>query len=71
LALINTVDLLEHVDFDLDVSLPWLDVVHPTLEHTLVSARTGGTLERSCGWLRFAGSDAAPAPVERAAVPSL
>jgi len=41
LVLINKIDLLEHLDFDLDLFLYNLDAVHPGIEHMLVSARTG------------------------------
>ena len=63
LVLINKVDLLEHLDFDLDLFLYRLDAVHPGAQHMLLSARTGQGLDALRGWLRrFAGSDAAFAP---------
>jgi hydrogenase nickel incorporation protein HypB len=71
LVLINKVDLLEHLEFDLDLFLYRLDAVHPGVERMLVSARTGDGLEELRGWLgRFVASDGAPAPVERAAAQS-
>jgi hydrogenase nickel incorporation protein HypB len=52
LVLINKVDLLPHLDFDLDKLLYNLDAVHPGVERMLVSARTGEGIEEWSGWLR-------------------
>ena len=41
LVLVNKIDLLPHLDFDLDKLLYNLDAVHPDVERMLVSARTG------------------------------
>ena len=41
LVVINKIDLLEHLDFDLDRFLANLEQVHPGVEHLLTSARTG------------------------------
>ena len=41
LVLINKIDLLPHLDFDLDRFLYNLDAVHPDVERMQVSARTG------------------------------
>ena len=41
LVLINKVDLLEHLEFDLERFLYYLDQVHPGVQHMLLSARTG------------------------------
>jgi len=51
LVLINKIDLLEHLDFDLDRFIYHLDAVHPGVERMLVSARTGAGLEAWRGWL--------------------
>jgi hydrogenase nickel incorporation protein HypB len=51
LVLINKIDLLEHLDFDLDRFLYYLDQVHPGVEHMLVSACTGEGVEAWRGWL--------------------
>jgi len=51
LVLINKIDLLEHLDFDLDRFLYHLDAVHPGVERMLVSARTGEGLDAWCDWL--------------------
>jgi hydrogenase nickel incorporation protein HypB len=51
LVLINKVDLLPHLDFDLDKLLYNLDAVHPDVERMLVSARTGEGIEAWRDWL--------------------
>jgi hydrogenase nickel incorporation protein HypB len=51
LVLVNKVDLLEHLDFDLDRYLYHLDAVHPGVERLLVSARTGEGVEAWREWL--------------------
>jgi hydrogenase nickel incorporation protein HypB len=50
LVIVNKLDLLEHVDFDLDKFLYYLDQVHPGVEHLLVSARTGEGVDEVRGW---------------------
>ena len=50
LVIVNKLDLLEHVDFDLDKFLYYLDQVHPGVEHLLVSARTGEGVDAVRGW---------------------
>jgi len=51
LVLINKIDLLPHLDFDLDKLLYNLDAVHPDVERMLVSARTGEGIEAWREWL--------------------
>jgi hydrogenase nickel incorporation protein HypB len=51
LVLVNKIDLLPHVDFDLDKFLHHLDQVHPGVERMLMSARTGEGLEAWRDWL--------------------
>jgi len=51
LVLINKIDLLPHVDFDLDHYLRHLDAVHPGVERMVMSARTGEGLDGFCDWL--------------------
>ena len=41
LVLVNKMDLLEHLDFDLEQFLGNLDAVNPGVERVLTSARTG------------------------------
>jgi hydrogenase nickel incorporation protein HypB len=51
LVVVNKLDLLAHVDFDLDRFLYRLNAVHPGVEHLLVSARTGEGIEELRAWL--------------------
>ena len=61
LVLINKIDLLEHLDFDLDKLLYHLDAVHPGVERMLVSARTGEGIDAWRDWLaRVAAPAEAP-----------
>jgi len=74
LVLVNKIDLLEHLDYDLDLFLHHLDAVHPGVPRMLVSARTGEGVAPWRDWLgeqhgvsecRVAGRELAQA-VERA-----
>jgi hydrogenase nickel incorporation protein HypB len=61
LVLINKVDLLEHLEFDLDRFLYHLDAVHPGVPRMLMSARTGEGVEAFREWLvRAAARRGAP-----------
>jgi hydrogenase nickel incorporation protein HypB len=51
LVLINKVDLLPHLDFDLDRFLYHLDAVNPGVERILTSAKTGEGIEAWRRWL--------------------
>jgi hydrogenase nickel incorporation protein HypB len=51
LVLVNKIDLLPHLDFDLDKLLYNLDAVHPDVERMLVSARTGEGIDAWRDWL--------------------
>jgi hydrogenase nickel incorporation protein HypB len=51
LVLVNKIDLLAHLDFDLDRFLHHLDAVHPGVERMLVSARTGEGIDGFRDWL--------------------
>jgi hydrogenase nickel incorporation protein HypB len=51
LVLVNKVDLLPHLDVDLDKLLWNLEAVHPGVPHMLVSARTGEGLDAWRDWL--------------------
>ncbi len=51
LVLVNKIDLLPHLDYDLDQFLRNLDTVHPSVPHILVSARTGEGIQTWRDWL--------------------
>ena len=51
LVLINKIDLLPHLDFDMELFLRHLDDVHPGVPRMLVSARTGEGIDGWCDWL--------------------
>ena len=62
LVVINKIDLLDHLDFDLDKFLYNLDAVHPGVERMLVSAGTGEGVEQVHDWLlRLAAGAGVPA----------
>ena len=52
LVLVNKVDLLEHLDFDLEQFLGNLDAVNPGVSTILTSARTGQGIDEWCDWLK-------------------
>jgi hydrogenase nickel incorporation protein HypB len=51
LVVVNKIDLLEHVDFDMERFLHHLDAVHPGVAHMEVSARTGEGVDQLRDWL--------------------
>jgi hydrogenase nickel incorporation protein HypB len=51
LVVINKIDLLPHLDFDLDRLLYHLDAVNPTARRILTSARTGEGVQELRDWL--------------------
>src|SRR4051795_12994529 len=51
LVMVNKVDLLPHLDVDLDKLLWNIDAVHPGVPRMLVSARTGEGIEAWRDWL--------------------
>jgi hydrogenase nickel incorporation protein HypB len=51
LVLVNKVDLLEHLNFDLEQFLGSLDAVNPGVRTVLTSARTGQGIGEWCDWL--------------------
>ncbi len=61
LVLVNKIDLLEHLDFDLEKLLVNLDSVHPGVERMLVSARSGEGIDEWAGWLERLASRAGAA----------
>jgi hydrogenase nickel incorporation protein HypB len=56
LVLVNKVDLLPHLEFDLEKFLHHLDAVNPGVPRLLVSARTGEGIEAWREWLVQAAS---------------
>ena len=62
LVVVNKIDLLEHLDFDLELFLHHLDAVNPGVERMLVSARTGEGVDAFRDWLvRLPERSGAPA----------
>jgi hydrogenase nickel incorporation protein HypB len=51
LIVVNKVDLLPHLDFDLDKFIGHLESVHPGVPRIFVSARTGEGVQRWREWL--------------------
>ena len=51
LVLVNKIDLLPHLDFDLERFLYYLDQVHPDVPRMLLSARSGEGIEPWRQWL--------------------
>ena len=50
-VVINKLDLLPHLDFDLDLFMANLRAVNPTCRVIVVSARTGDGIDEWCRWL--------------------
>ncbi|HVI18271.1 MAG TPA: hypothetical protein VM712_07830, partial [Gaiellales bacterium] len=51
LVVVNKLDLLPHIDFDLDKLLYNIESVHPGIETMLTSARTGAGMGQFKAWL--------------------
>jgi hydrogenase nickel incorporation protein HypB len=51
LVIVNKIDLLPHLDFDLHRLLYNIDVVHPDVERIVLSARTGEGIDAWREWL--------------------
>jgi hydrogenase nickel incorporation protein HypB len=51
LVVVNKLDLLPHIEFDLDKLLYNIEAVNPSAETMLLSARTGGGVGRFTAWL--------------------
>jgi len=56
LVVVNKMDLLEHLDFDLEQCLGNLDAVNPGVKRILTSARTGEGVDEWCAWLGRRGA---------------
>jgi hydrogenase nickel incorporation protein HypB len=50
-VLVNKIDLLPHLDFDLDRLVRNVEAVHPGVARMLLSARTGEGIDAWCDWL--------------------
>ncbi len=50
-VVVNKIDLLPHLDFDLDRFLTNLHDVNPRAQVVQASARTGAGVEEWCAWL--------------------
>ena len=50
-VVVNKIDLLPHLDFDLDLFLAYLADVNPTARVIQASARTGEGVDEWCSWL--------------------
>ena len=61
LVLINKIDLLPHLDFDLDRFHYNLDAVNPGVERILLSAKTGEGIDECRDWLARVGAPAGAA----------
>lgn len=60
LVLINKVDLLPHLDFDMSAFLTNLHAINPHVNTLKISARTGAGIDDWCAWLLESGSTAIP-----------
>jgi hydrogenase nickel incorporation protein HypB len=58
LVIVNKIDLLPHLEYDLDKFLYHLDQVHPGVERMLVSARTGEGVDALRDWLTVVAGQA-------------
>jgi hydrogenase nickel incorporation protein HypB len=61
LVLVNKIDLLPYVDFDMDRFNYHLDAVHPGVPRLLMSARTGAGVDAWREWLREFALERQPA----------
>ena len=62
LVVVNKIDLLAHLEFDLEKFLSNLDDVHPGVDRMLVSAKTGEGVDEWRSWLAGVAAKQ-PAPV--------
>jgi hydrogenase nickel incorporation protein HypB len=61
LVLVNKIDLLPHLDIDLDKLLANIEAVHPGVARILTSAKTGEGVDELREWLAGAATRAAGA----------
>jgi len=57
MVVVNKIDLLPHLDFDLDLFLANLADVNPGVRTVLTSARTGEGIDAWCAWLTGVTAD--------------
>ncbi|MGH2688355.1 MAG: hydrogenase nickel incorporation protein HypB [Actinomycetota bacterium] len=62
LMVVNKIDLLPYVDFDVTICTTYARQINPRLEVVEVSARSGEGLDRWYDWLRRQSSRSAPRP---------
>ena len=62
LVLVNKIDLLPHLDFDLEAFYANLQGVNPGVDVIETSARTGAGLDAWCSWLTARSSPQTPCP---------
>jgi hydrogenase nickel incorporation protein HypB len=62
LVIVNKVDLLPHLDYDMDRFLYHLDAVHPDVPRILTSARTGAGVDEWKAWLGEVAAGGGQAP---------
>jgi hydrogenase nickel incorporation protein HypB len=70
LVVLNKIDLLPHVDFDVDRFLYHLDAVHPGVAHLVTSARTGEGVDALRDWLAALPGERGPAARGREQAPA-
>jgi hydrogenase nickel incorporation protein HypB len=69
-VVVNKVDLLPHLEFDLDIFLANLSAVNPGATVIQASARTGEGIDAWCGWIRSrAGRASAALHISNAGLP--
>jgi hydrogenase nickel incorporation protein HypB len=56
LVLVNKIDLLPHLEIDMERFLYHLDAVHPGVQHIELSAKTGEGVEQWRDWLVHAAA---------------
>jgi hydrogenase nickel incorporation protein HypB len=56
LVLVNKIDLLPHLDYDLDLMLANVEAVHPGVTTLCVSARSGEGIDAWRNWLQGAAT---------------
>ena len=61
LVVVNKVDLLPHLDVDMDLFYANLANIHPGVRTIEVSAKTGEGVDDWCQWLATVGREPSPA----------